>query len=65
MQMAALLVMMSSMFQQMVPLAIAGLGQGELLLILVTVIMLVFRIAIPIAVIFLLYQWWKNKKNQS
>ena len=49
-----------------IPAAIAGLGGGEIILIIITLLMLLVRIGVPIAVIFLLYQWWKNRdKNKS
>ena len=48
-----------------IPCAIAGLGGVEIFIALMAIVMLIIRIGIPVAVIFLLYQWWKDKKNKS
>ena len=50
--------------QNAIPAAIAGLGMGEIVLILVSLVTILVRIAIPVAVIFLLYQWWKNREKK-
>ncbi len=66
MQLTVLLAMISSLFPRAIPAAIAGLGSGEILMILLTLLLIVTtHIVIPIVVIFLLYQWWKNKKEKS
>ena len=51
--------------QNAIPMASAGLGMGEILIAFIALLMILVRIAIPIAVIFLLYQWWKNRDKNK
>jgi len=65
MQLTVLLAMVSSVFQQMIPLVIGRLGTTEILLIISMVLTLILRIVVPVLVIFLIYRWWKKKKDKS
>lgn len=58
-------VVLLSALQNAIPMAIAGLGMGEILIAFIALLMILVRIAIPIAVIFLLYQWWKNRDKNK
>ena len=58
-------IMVNSMFQGMIPLAIAGLGASEKLLIILVALMWMLRIVLPVLVLFFVYRWWKKKNNKT